>query len=102
MTVPMPTLSFFEFIHIRGETTPDIPASLRPIDLFSITPGDRAGLAVHFRDLLPLFQHYLLVGGFAETATQKNTALCQRLLREDVVERVLKRDIDSPIRSEER
>ena len=93
MTVPMPTLSFFEFIHIRGETTPDIPASLRPIDLFSITPGDRAGLAVHFRDLLPLFQHYLLVGGFPETATQKNTALCQRLLREDVVERVLKRDM---------
>jgi hypothetical protein len=43
--------------------------------------------------LLLLFQHYLLVGGFPETARQKDTAFCQRLLREDVVERVLKRDM---------
>lgn len=93
ITVPMPTLSFFEFIHIRGETTPDISASLRPTDLFSMTQGERSGLAVRFRDLLPLFQHYLLVGGFPETANQRNTSLCQRLLREDVVERVLKRDM---------
>ncbi len=93
ITVPMPTLSFFEFVHIRGETPPDIPASLRPTDLFSMTQGERSGLAIRFRDLLPLFQHYLLVGGFPETATLRNTALCQRLLREDVVERVLKRDM---------
>jgi hypothetical protein len=93
ITVPIPTLSFFEFVHIRGETTPEIPASLRPNDLFSMSQNERSGLAVRFRDLLPLFQHYLLAGGFPETATQKNTALCQRLLREDVVERVLKRDM---------
>lgn len=93
ITVPIPTLSFFEFIHIRCETTPDISSSLRPIDLFSMTQGERSGLAARFRDLLPLFQHYLLVGGFPETATQRNTPLCQRLLREDVVERVLKRDM---------
>jgi hypothetical protein len=93
ITVSIPTLSFFEFIHIRGESPPEISPALRPTDLFSMTPGDRAELAAKLRDLLPLFQHYLLVGGFPETATQKNTALCQRLLREDVVERVLKRDM---------
>ncbi len=93
ITVSIPTLSFFEFIHIRRESPPDISPALRPTDLFSMTPGDRTELATRFRDLLPLFQHYLLVGGFPETATQKNMALCQRLLREDVVERVLKRDM---------
>jgi predicted AAA+ superfamily ATPase len=41
----------------------------------------------------PQFQRYLLVGGFPETARQPDLALCQRLLREDVVERVLKRDM---------
>ncbi|HWR89929.1 MAG TPA: DUF4143 domain-containing protein, partial [Dissulfurispiraceae bacterium] len=46
-----------------------------------------------FQTLLPTFQQYLLVGGFPETATLGNTGLCQRLLREDVVERVLKRDM---------
>ncbi len=93
ITVSIPTLSFFEFIHIRGESSPDISTALKPTDLFSMSQGDRAELAAKLRDLLPLFQHYLLVGGFPETATQKNTALCQRLLREDVVERVLKRDM---------
>ena len=93
ITVPIPTLSFFEFIHIRGESPPDISPALRPADLFSLTPGDRSELAARLRDLLPLFRHYLLVGGFPETATLKDTALCQRLLREDVVERVLKRDM---------
>ena len=43
--------------------------------------------------LLPSFQRYLLVGGFPETARQTDITLCQRLLREDVVERVLKRDM---------
>ncbi len=93
ITVPIPTLSFFEFVHIRGESAPEIPGSLRPSDLFAMTQGERTELGQRFRDLLPLFQHYLLVGGFPETANQKNTALCQRLLREDVVERVLKGDM---------
>jgi len=93
ITVPIPTLSFFEFVHIRGERLPDIPEELRPSDLFDKRQGELIELAGRFRELLPAFQQYLLVGGFPETATQKNISLCQRLLREDVVERVLKRDM---------
>lgn len=93
ITVPIPTLSFFEFVHIRGERLPDIAADLRPSDLFGRKQGELVELAARFRELLPAFQQYLLVGGFPETATQKNIPLCQRLLREDVVERVLKRDM---------
>lgn len=93
ITVPIPTLSFFEFVHIRGERVPEIQQTLRPHDLFPLSRADLADLAVRFREILPAFHQYLLVGGFPETATQKNIGLCQRLLREDVVERVLKRDI---------
>lgn len=93
ITVPIPTLSFFEFVHIRGELLPNISADLRPSDLFGKQKGELAEIAARFRELLPAFQQYLLVGGFPETATQKNISLCQRLLREDVVERVLKRDM---------
>lgn len=93
ITVPIPTLSFFEFVHICGQVIPDIPKTLRPTDLYIKQPGELSGLSISFRDFLPLFQQYLMVGGFPETAVQKDIGLCQRLLREDVVERVLKRDM---------
>lgn len=93
ITVPVPTLSFYEFVHIRGEKVPDLAANLRPKDLFGSAPGERSNIAAQLRPLLPLFNRYLLVGGFPETARQSDIALCQRLLREDVVERVLKRDM---------
>ena len=93
ITVPIPTLSFFEFVHIRGEHLPNVAADLRPSDLFTRQQHELVDISARFRDLLPAFQQYLLVGGFPETAIQKNIPLCQRLLREDVVERVLKRDM---------
>lgn len=93
LTIPVPTLSFFEFVHIRKEDEPRIDPGLRPSDLFTMTPADRVRIASQLRSLLPAFQRYLLVGGFPETAQQENIGLCQRLLREDVVERVLKRDM---------
>ena len=93
ITVPVPTLSFYEFVHIRGEPAPNVPGSQRLDNLFSMTQTELAGLAAQLRPLQPLFQRYLLVGGFPETATLENIELCQRLLREDVFERVLKRDM---------
>lgn len=93
LTIPVPTLSFYEFVHIRKETELEIPGRLRPSDLFGMQTADRVALAAKLRPLLPSFQRYLLVGGFPETARQTDITLCQRLLREDVVERVLKRDM---------
>ena len=91
--VTAPTLSFYEFVHIRGDVEPDVPKNLRPLDLFGKNDGDRLHVGAAFRKLMPLFVRYLLVGGFPETAKQEDIATCQRLLREDVVERVLKRDM---------
>lgn len=93
ITVPIPPLSFYEFALIRDEQPHGIAPDLRVSALFAFQPGDLSVLADRMRPLQPLFQWYLLVGGFPETATQKNIDLSQRLLREDVVERVLKRDM---------
>ena len=93
VTVQVPTLSFFEFARIRGEPAVGLDGELRPKDLFALSPADLLQVAARLRPLLPLFQCYLLVGGFPETACQEDIGLCQRLLREDVVERVLKRDM---------
>ncbi len=93
ITVPVPTLSYYEFVHLRGETVPEIDAKLTPTSLFQRDASFCNDLVARLRPLLPLFQRYLLVGGFPETAKLDDTSLCQRLLREDVVERVLKRDM---------
>lgn len=93
MNVQIPTLSFYEFLRIRGEEAPSIPDDLRPSDLFRLDEADLRFVAESCRAMMPLFQRYLLVGGFPEMARISDNALCQRLLREDVVERVLKRDM---------
>lgn len=98
ITVPIPTLSFFEFTSIRGEAKPEISPELRLSGLFAFTPSAFSFLAARFTALLPVFHRYLLVGGFPETATREDIGLCQRLLREDIVERVLKRDMTALFR----
>jgi predicted AAA+ superfamily ATPase len=93
VTIPIPTLSFYEFLHIRDESIPDIPKDIKLSNIAAMSRGDLTSLAAKLHPLMPLFARYLLVGGFPETAFQVDMNLCQRLLREDVVERVLKRDM---------
>lgn len=92
VTVNIPTLSFYEFLRIREEgVTPEPEFS--PRQLLNLPASDRVALASLLRPTLPLFHRYLLLGGFPETAKLDDVALAQRLLREDVVDRVLKRDM---------
>jgi predicted AAA+ superfamily ATPase len=93
VTVPVPTLSYYEFVQLRGEAPPGFDTKLKPTALFKSDTALLRDLSARLRPLLPLFHRYLLVGGFPETAKLDDTSLCQRLLREDVVERVLKRDM---------
>jgi len=95
INIQIPTLSFYEFLQICGEEIASIPTDLKPKDLFVQSEADLRSLAEKCRPLMPLFQRYLLVGGFPETALQTDSVVCQRMLREDVVERVLKRDMAS-------
>jgi hypothetical protein len=91
--VPVPTLSFYEFLRIRNDELPKVPTELSPRDLFPKPKRELLGLAARLRPIQPLFLRYLLVGGFPETARHPDASFCQRILREDVVERVLKRDM---------
>lgn len=97
ISVHIPTLSFFEFLRIRDDQAPDV-AGVRPSSLVNRTPRDLMGLAQRARPLMPLFERYLLVGGFPETALMKDLGTAQRVLREDIVDRVLKRDMTTLFR----
>lgn len=95
VTVPMPPLSFYEFVQIQGGREPLLETLPRPSELVKWNSQRLATLGSAFLGMMPLFQSYLLKGGFPETARLKDGELDlgQRLLREDVVERVLKRDM---------
>ena len=89
--VALPTLSFYEFARIREEPAPDVEHELQ--SLFDMKPRELTALAKQTASLQPLFQRYLLVGGFPETARGDDVAFCQEQLRTDVLEQVLKRDV---------
>jgi predicted AAA+ superfamily ATPase len=92
-TIRLTTLSFYEYLQIKRLALPELPRlrSLRelfdwpPADFFRIT--ERAGAYVgHFHE-------YLVRGGFPQTAQMDSITQAQRLLREDIIDKVLKRDM---------
>jgi len=93
LTVPVPTLSFTEYLEIRGQDLTSLPGDLTPEALFAQRPQRLPLVAAPFRKLLPAFRRYLLLGGFPETALADDRSLAQRILREDVIDKLLKRDV---------
>lgn len=93
VSVPVPPLSFFEYVALRGLSLPEVDDLdreflwLRPLD-------QRAALRLveQTRVLKAHFQRYLLLGGFPEIALLDDPDTLD-LLRVDVVDRVLKRDM---------
>lgn len=93
-TLPLPTLSFGEFLTLRGiAVPPGIPAVRTLRELFDWTEADFARARATAQPLTGHFHDYLLRGGFPEPALTPDLARCQRLLREDIVDKVLKRDM---------
>jgi predicted AAA+ superfamily ATPase len=92
-TIKLPTLSFFEYLQIKKVRVPQLPEVRSLASLFEWTDGQRAKAAATARPLLGHFHEYLLRGGFPETALMENIASAQKLLREDIVDKVLKRDM---------
>jgi predicted AAA+ superfamily ATPase len=92
-TLPLATLSFGEFLKLRGIDPGPVPdaKSLKPC--FDWSPAEFTRTAALARSLTPHFHDYLLRGGFPEPASVSDLTRCQRLLREDIVDKVLKRDM---------
>jgi len=95
LTIRIPPLLFPEYLALR-EVEPPVRSALPALDdLFAMTDRDRANLAARCDHLQAHLQRYLLVGGFPEAASIVEMEKAQRLLREDVLDAVLKRDLVS-------
>lgn len=93
LEVKVPTLSFCEYVRLKKLETPDLPPNVRPTTLPNLSPTERNRILARLATLESHFHRYLLSGGFPQTAQMEDLSLAQRLLRDDVVDRVLKRDM---------
>jgi len=90
----VPTLSFYEYCDLLDvPSRPQLPTGIRPTQLHKLERGDFSELMNKLSPLQQQFSRYLTVGGFPELALSSDDSLSQRMLREDVVDKVIKRDI---------
>lgn len=92
-TIRLATLSFFEYLQLRKAELPKIPEVVSLAQMFDWPAQDFVRVAEEARPLTGQFHEYLLRGGFPQTALVENLNTAQKLLREDIVDKVLKRDM---------
>jgi uncharacterized protein len=92
-TIRLATLSFAEFLQIQEIRLPRLPEVDSLAEIFSWSPADLLRAGENARPLVGHFHEYLLRGGFPQTALVESLSLAQKLLREDIVDKVLKRDM---------
>lgn len=92
-TIRLTTLSFYEYLQIKDLSLPALPklASLRA--LFDWPQADLYRVAEAAAPYVGHFHEYLVRGGFPQTAQVESITQAQRLLREDIIDKVLKRDM---------
>jgi predicted AAA+ superfamily ATPase len=93
ITIKIPTLSFYEYLDFVQVQQPELPVKFDPATIHELGAKEMAGLMVSLSGIQKHFQRYLLVGGFPELVLSDDRMYAQRILREDVADKVLKRDL---------
>ncbi len=92
-TIHISTLSFYEYLQIKKVKLPNIPSITSLNTLFTCEPNESYRMTEAASSLIGHFHEYLIRGGFPQTVLVESITQAQRLLREDIIEKVLKRDI---------
>ncbi|HBN85395.1 MAG TPA: AAA family ATPase [Clostridiales bacterium] len=89
----VPTMSFYEYCKLLQIEEPILPENLRPTELVKMSNAELGDLMDRFYPLQNHFNRYLTIGGFPELVLTDDDMYAQRILREDVVDKVIKRDV---------
>lgn len=89
----IPTMSFYEYCCLLQIEEPILPANLKLTNLVKMNNAELGDLMNRFTLLKGHFNRYLMVGGFPELVLSDDDIYAQRILREDVVDKVIKRDV---------
>ena len=92
-TLALATLSFYEYLKIKQIITPELPVVDSLSQLFNWQQAQFVQVGEAGRGLVAHFHEYLLRGGFPQSALMESIPQAQKLLREDIVDKVLKRDM---------
>ncbi|SFU39104.1 ATP-binding protein [Nitrosospira multiformis] len=92
-TIKLTTLSFYEYLQIKNLSLPALPSLKSLRDLFDWPQSDFYRVMEAAAPYVGHFHEYLVRGGFPQTAQVDNITQAQRLLREDIIDKVLKRDM---------
>lgn len=95
ITIQVPTLTFYEYCQLLNIQTVDLPAGIKPTQLYLLDTKEQSDIVNKLSFLQAHFIRYLQVGGFPELALSKDDVYAQRILREDIVDKALKRDLPS-------
>lgn len=89
----IPTMSFYEYCRLLDLDLPILQDNLRLSKLVNVSHAQLGDLMDKFSPLQNHFNRYLMIGGFPELVLSDDDAYAQRMLREDVVDKVIKRDV---------
>lgn len=89
----IPTMSFYEYCKLLELNVPNLPEDIRLSKLVNMTQTELGDLMSRFTGLQSHFNRYLTIGGFPELVLSDDDIYAQRMLREDVVDKVIKRDV---------
>lgn len=92
-TIRLTTLSFYEYLQIKNLSLPPLPRLKSLRDLFDWPQSDFYRVTEVAAPYVGHFHEYLVRGGFPQTAQVDSITQAQRLLREDIIDKVLKRDM---------
>lgn len=92
-TIRLTTLSFYEYLQIKKLSLPALPELKSMRELFDWSQADFYRASESAVPYVGHFHEYLLRGGFPQTAQVESINQAQRLLREDIIDKVLKRDM---------
>ncbi len=93
--IQIPTMSFYEYCEILNLYRPELPKNLKMTQMLHMTQQDRTKIMLQLSKVQNHFNRYLQVGGFPELALADSDIMAQQIMREDVVDKVLKRDLPS-------
>lgn len=89
----IPTMSFYEYCQLLQINEPFLPEDLKISALMRMSNAQLGDLMDRFVSLERHFNRYLMIGGFPELVLSDDDIYAQRMLREDVVDKVIKRDV---------
>ncbi|WP_256360719.1 ATP-binding protein [Methylomonas koyamae] len=92
-TIRLTTLSFYEYLQIKQVQLPALPPLKSLTELFDWTPPQFYRAQEIAAPYVGHFHEYLIRGGFPQTAQVDSITQAQRLLREDIIDKALKRDM---------